>query len=142
MATYILGIGDRHNDNVMMKENVSPHQRATPLGRQQDKQHAGTFARQLIARCVVARPQGNFFHIDFGHFLGNIKSKFGVKREKAPFIFTPAMQMVSCTITLSHYQFRSRLGCAHSHPPTQLTQAGRTPDCLLASPGLDRTGRR
>jgi phosphatidylinositol-4,5-bisphosphate 3-kinase catalytic subunit alpha/beta/delta len=28
------------------------------------------------------------FHIDFGHFLGNFKSKFGVKRESAPFVFT------------------------------------------------------
>eukprot|EP01052_Picozoa_sp_SAG31_P004889 SAG31_NODE_208_length_20313_cov_6.143119_6_plen_100_part_00 len=34
------------------------------------------------------------FHIDFGHFLGNYKSKFGVKREKAPFIFTPAFAHV------------------------------------------------
>jgi phosphatidylinositol-4,5-bisphosphate 3-kinase len=29
------------------------------------------------------------FHIDFGHFLGNVKSKLGIKRERAPFIFNP-----------------------------------------------------
>ena len=36
---------------------------------------------------------GTLFHIDFGHFLGNFKSKkiVGIefKREKAPFVFTP-----------------------------------------------------
>jgi hypothetical protein len=53
VATYILGIGDRHSDNVMVKRN------------------------------------GALFHIDFGHFLGNFKKKFGVKRERAPFKFTP-----------------------------------------------------
>jgi len=53
VATYVLGVGDRHNDNIMMSRT------------------------------------GNLFHIDFGHFLGNYKKKFGIKRERAPFIFTP-----------------------------------------------------
>jgi hypothetical protein len=32
--------------------------------------------------------EGNFLHIDFGHFLGNVKKKFGIKRERDPFVFT------------------------------------------------------
>jgi hypothetical protein len=30
-----------------------------------------------------------FKDIDFGHFLGNYKEKYGIKRERAPFVFTP-----------------------------------------------------
>lgn len=33
--------------------------------------------------------RGNFLHIDFGHFLGHVKEKFGYTRENDPFVFTP-----------------------------------------------------
>ena len=37
---------------------------------------------------------GRFFHIDFGHFLGNFKYKYGYRRERAPFVFTPQLAAV------------------------------------------------
>ena len=48
---------------------------------------------RLAAALPPAR-DGRLFHVDFGHFLGNVKTKFGVKRETAPFSLTPDIARV------------------------------------------------
>lgn len=38
---------------------------------------------------MINTVEGNFLHIDFGHFLEHKKEKFGYLRERDPFVFTP-----------------------------------------------------
>nr|QED42021.1 phosphatidylinositol-4,5-bisphosphate 3-kinase catalytic subunit alpha [Tegillarca granosa] len=52
VATFVLGLGDRHSENIMVTED------------------------------------GRVFHIDFGHFLNHKKKKFGINRERVPFVLT------------------------------------------------------
>lgn len=40
---------------------------------------------------MLDQSNGRFFHIDFGHFLGHSKHKFGFNRDREPFIFMREM---------------------------------------------------
>ena len=47
---------------------------------------ASTFAGFCFLKLHGLRSQ--LFHIDFGHFLGHFKKKYGIKRERVSFVFT------------------------------------------------------
>ncbi|XP_004227276.3 phosphatidylinositol 4,5-bisphosphate 3-kinase catalytic subunit alpha isoform-like [Ciona intestinalis] len=60
VATLVLGIADRHNDNIMIKKN------------------------------------GQMFHIDFGHFLNHKKKKYGICRNRVPFVLPGDFLRIIC----------------------------------------------
>lgn len=49
---------------------------------------APALAFLALSQSVPFPSAPQLFHIDFGHFLGNFKTKFGINRERVPFILT------------------------------------------------------
>lgn len=60
---------------------------------------------------VMVQKDGHYFHIDFGHFLGNFKTKFNIKREDAPFHYSPACYTV---VENSRVEFEQYCGRAYN----------------------------
>ena len=43
---------------------------------------------------IMLQKCGKLFHIDFGHIIGNFKTKLGIKRERSPMILPPMFVFV------------------------------------------------
>ena len=125
VATFVMGIGDRHPSNIMVDKEGTCGGDSVSILRPKISSinHVEFFVVVcFLIFCCRRRLPGHLFHIDFGHFLGNFKTKvsiycqlcmfcesrwlsvvvifrhrmtqFGMKRERAPFVFTPQMLWV------------------------------------------------
>ena len=72
VATYTLGIRDRHSGNFMLNKQ-----------------------------------SGKFFHIDFGHFLDHKKSKFGINRDREPFIYSRELHFLMTNFQRLYKDFKT-----------------------------------
>jgi len=73
VATYVLGVADRHSDNIMVKKTG---------------QVCIYKYYNLTVIFIFLNVYFQLFHIDFGHILGHFKEKFGFRRERVPFVLT------------------------------------------------------
>ena len=67
---------------------------------------------------IMLQTCGKLFHIDFGHMVGNFKSKMGINRERSPMILPPMFLFVIEQIGPEQFQvFRNLCEKGNNNKP-------------------------